>query len=170
MALSMQIRGKFGLKEKYRALDGQVVTATGLLMERDGRRLMELKEPLVESNDLPDDAAERIRAAPTQDLGRVKLRGEIVDSKCYMGRMRPGDGRVHRACAQLCVRGGIPPVLVTRAPGGAASHYLLVGPDGEPVNQEVLPFIAEPVVVSGELTRSGDLLTLSVYPATIERL
>jgi hypothetical protein len=59
---------------------------------------------------------------------------------------------------------------VTRAPGGGASHYLLVGPDGEPVNDAVLPYIAEPVAVTGRLSRSGDLLTLSVHPATIERL
>ena len=161
--------GKFGLKEKFRALDGAPVTAKGLLLERDGRRLMELKG-LAEAEDLDPAPPARRGGAAAVDLGEVTLRGEIVDSKCYMGRMRPGDGRAHRACAQLCVRGGIPPVLVTRAPGGAASHYLLVGPDGGAVNDAVLPYVAEPVALTGRLSRTGDLLTLSIDPAAIERL
>jgi len=162
------IKKKFGA-QKYAALDGQVVTVKGLLMERDGRQLMELGAP-PEATALPEGVAEALRALAPEPLGTVTVGGEIVDSKCYLGRMRPGSDRGHRACAQLCVSGGIPPVLVTRAPGGQGTHYLLAGPGGEPINEAVLPFIAEPIRVTGELERWGDLLLLTVDPTTIERL
>jgi hypothetical protein len=29
----------------------------------------------------------------------MTLTGEIVDSKCYLGVMNPGQGKVHRDCA-----------------------------------------------------------------------
>ena len=47
---------------------------------------------------------------------RVMLRGEIVDSKCYLGVMNPGEGTVHRDCAARCLSGGLPPMLVVRSP------------------------------------------------------
>ena len=42
-------------------------------------------------------------------LGSLQIEGEIVDIKCWLGRMKPGDGRTHRACGQFCIQGGIPP-------------------------------------------------------------
>ena len=61
--------------------------------------------------------AKEMPLMPTS-LGVATLRGEIVDSKCYLGAMKPGDQKTHKACATLCIRGGIPPVLVERLPGG----------------------------------------------------
>lgn len=45
----------------------------------------------------------------------VTLDGELVDSKCYLGTMKPGDGKTHKSCAILCLRGGIPPLFVSKA-------------------------------------------------------
>ncbi|MGI9625269.1 MAG: hypothetical protein ACR2QM_00420, partial [Longimicrobiales bacterium] len=45
-----------------------------------------------------------------QDLGIRYVEGEIVGSKCYLGVMNPGEGVAHRACATLCLRGGVPPM------------------------------------------------------------
>jgi hypothetical protein len=47
-------------------------------------------------------------AAP-RDRGEFTLRGEIVDTKCFLGVMNPGQGKVHRDCAARCLSGGIPP-------------------------------------------------------------
>ena len=37
-----------------------------------------------------------IHLASAVDFGEVTLAGEIVDSKCYLGVMNPGNGKVHR--------------------------------------------------------------------------
>jgi hypothetical protein len=83
--------------------------------------------------------------------------------------MRPGVGHGHRACAQLCILGGIPPVLVTIGADGRETHYLLASTAGAKVNVAVAPFAAEPVEVRGRLVRRGDLNVLHVDPAEIRR-
>ncbi len=100
----------------------------------------------------------------------MTLRGEIVDSKCYLGAMKPGAGRVHRACAQICLEGGIPPVLVVRDASGKERHYVLTSQEGGPVHREVLPFVAEPVSVAGSVVRRAGVNWLSIDPEAIERL
>ena len=42
-----------------------------------------------------------------QPLGAVTLTGEIVDSKCFLGVMNPGNLKPHKACAIRCISGGI---------------------------------------------------------------
>ena len=86
-------------------------------------------------------------------LGPVTIAGEIVDSKCHLGVMNPGNGKVHRDCATRCISGGIPPALVARDSTGTTQFILVTGLD-------VLPFVAEPVEVSGSLARVGSVLVL----------
>lgn len=168
--------GKLGMPPQAATLDGAVVAIDGGLLDRDGHRMIELAHLPEASTELDAARVARIRALlaePPETLGEVELRGEIVDSKCYLGRMRPGGGRTHRACAQLCVAGGIPPVLVTRDhASGTEQHYLLVRADAEPaeLGRAVLPYLAEPVALRGRLERRGDLLVLAIDPATIRRL
>lgn len=102
-----------------------------------------------------------------RDGGAVTLRGEIVDSKCYLGVMNPGNLKPHRACAINCIQGGVPPVLLVRDREGRASYFLLVGPAGEAVNAEILPLVAEPVAVTGSLKIQGNQLILFADPAKI---
>ena len=103
------------------------------------------------------------------DLGEVRLRGEIVDSKCYLGVMNPGSLKPHRACAINCIQGGLPPVLLVRGPAGKSRYYLLVGTDGEAINDRILPLVAEPVAVTGRLKRLGNQSILYCDPAAIVR-
>jgi len=102
-------------------------------------------------------------------LGTVRLRGEIVDSKCYLGVMNPGNGKVHRDCAVRCISGGAPPVFVARDASGETQVLLLVGSDGRALNREVLSFVAEPVEISGEVVRSGSNLILKADPSRFRR-
>jgi hypothetical protein len=96
----------------------------------------------------------------TRDLGPATLTGEIVDSKCYLGVMNPGQGKVHRDCAARCLSGGIPPIFVS---GG--EQFLLVDPQGLALGRDVLrEFIAEPIVVHGKLTQRGDTKFLETDP------
>lgn len=148
---------------------GHAVVATGNLYERAGLSMLEGAGGFDAANDLPAPDVARLLSVPSEDLGEVTLRGEIVDSKCYAGRMRPGVGHGHRACAELCIRGGIPPVLVTIGPDGRETHYLLASTADGPVNDAVAPFAAEPVEVRGHLIRRGDLNVLQIDPAEIRR-
>ena len=111
-----------------------------------------------------------LRARATTPARTLRITGEIVDEKCWLGRMRPGGGRTHRACAQLCVAGGIPPVVVGTDAQGIAHAAIVVGPNGEIITDQVIEYLAEPVAVTGELVRDGDLDYLRVAPGGIERL
>lgn len=95
-------------------------------------------------------------ALPTQDLGTFTLVGEIVDSKCYLGVMNPGETKVHRECAVRCISGGIPPMLVARDVAGNKVALQLVSSSGAPVNQDVLELVAEPVEITGQVWRAGE--------------
>lgn len=159
--------GKVGT-ERARAFDGQRVSVTGFELERDGRRIFELvpEERAIASV----ESAAALPTPTTAQLGPVTLRGEIMDSKCFLGAMKPGEGQGHRACAILCIRGGIPPMLVTRDAGGRASYYLLVGTDGAGLAPDALDRIGEPVEITGELSRLGDLMMLAINPASVRRI
>jgi hypothetical protein len=102
-------------------------------------------------------------------LGKLTLVGEIVDSKCFLGVMNPGQLTPHRACAIRCISGGIPPVLLVRQANGPPLYFLLVSHDGKPVNKQVLNLVAEPVEITGEVERQGELLILRADPVTYRR-
>lgn len=151
--------GKFSGGARAASADGRRVMLKGALLYRDGLRMLEL---------IPGEAAIQIEAAAgpargeTSDLGDHVVRGEIVDSKCFAGAMKPGTGKTHKECAMLCVRGGIPPVLVAN-PGSAGPRWMvLTGQDGEPLGEWALPFIADKVEVSGRLESRDGLVYLRV--------
>jgi hypothetical protein len=90
----------------------------------------------------------------------VTVTGEIVDSKCYLGVMNPGQGKVHRDCAAGCLSGGIPPIFVTTDGNG---QFLLVGLDGRALGRDALrEFIAEPITIRGELLQRGESRLLKI--------
>ena len=103
------------------------------------------------------------------NLGSVTLRGEIVDTKCYLGVMNPGEHKVHRDCAVRCISGGAPPAFLARDASGETRLLLLVGSDGRQLNREVLRYVAEPLEISGELVRSGANFVLKAEPAQFRR-
>ena len=99
------------------------------------------------------------------DLGAVTVTGEIVDSKCYMGVMNPGQGKVHRDCAARCLSGGVPPIFVTFDRG---DQLLLIGPDRRPLaRSDLREFVAEPLTIDGELLAEGDRRLLMTNPAML---
>lgn len=140
--------GKVGLRSEVEGLIGARVEASGFLLERGGRRMIEL-EPGAGALVRVGEGAGGL--GNWTDLGEVTLAGEIVDFKCYLGAMKPGDGSAHRACATLCVSGGIPPVLVVDRGEGRRDHVLLARADGSRANEQVLEWIARRVEVTGRL-------------------
>jgi hypothetical protein len=159
---------KFGLeREKLSALDGKNVSLQGTLIYRGYQTMV---EALPDSIKVADQQSPMLTGTETIPLGRQTLTGEIVDSKCFLGVMNPGQLLPHRACAIRCISGGIPPVLLVRQTNGAAIYLLLVSADGKPVNQQVLDLVAEPVQITGEVERQGELLILRADPSTYRRV
>lgn len=122
--------GKHGLPDFARGHDGERVRFRGSIIEGGGLRMIELNDPrsfvtVSERDPLP---ASGLRPGTVEPLGAVTLIGELVDTKCYAGVMRPAVGKVHRACAARCLHGGVPPGLLLRGSDGAATVVLLVGP------------------------------------------
>lgn len=106
---------------------------------------------------------------PRELHGRTELTGEIVDSKCWLGVMRPGDGHIHKACASLCIRGGIPPMFVVRG-GDGPQVYLLALFDGSAVPpQAIIEYVAEPVSLAGIVEKRGDIFLFKAELATLKR-
>ncbi|MEO7270444.1 MAG: hypothetical protein ABI211_00410, partial [Vicinamibacterales bacterium] len=100
----------------------------------------------------------------------VVLRGEIVDSKCFLGVMVPGAGKTHKECASLCLRGGIPPALFVQDRSGASSLLLVTGPSGEAVTDAARQLAGEAIELTGTVARTGGWLVVRTDPATWVRL
>jgi len=175
---------KFGLDADAAArFDGKAVSLKGTLIYRGNQTMIEvadhsiraLEDPLNPAPSLgkgepPSPAPEKGSSTNKISLGRQTLVGEIVDSKCYLGVMNPGALTPHRACAIRCISGGIPPVLLVRQTNGAALYFLLVSSEGKSVNKQVLNLVAEPVEITGEVERQGELLILRADPSTYRRV
>ncbi|MEL6522287.1 MAG: hypothetical protein AAFQ66_15070 [Pseudomonadota bacterium] len=158
--------GKNGAVGRAEPLAGQAAQVSGLLLNRGEMDMIQLRGG---QNGM--QAAEGTGTLPEPEpLGRWRLAGEICDGKCYAGIMRPGRGLAHRACADLCISGQIPPVFVSTQPVEGSEFLLVTGPDGGFLPQEGYDAIAEYISVEGEITRHGDLLVFAMDPATIEVL
>jgi hypothetical protein len=159
---------KFGLSpEKIAPFDGKFVTLEGALLYRGNQTMVE-----VTSSSIAVDKSKSVTVPLPQafPLGKQTFTGEIVDSKCYFGAMNPGELAPHRACAIVCIIGGIPPVLLVRQKDGPPVYLLLVSTAGKAVNEQVLDWVAEPVTITGELESQDGLLVLCADPATYHRL
>ena len=158
---------KFGLDQKAIApFDGKSVTLKGTLIYRGNQTMIEVLPGSIQMTNVA--AATALPEA--MPLGKQTLVGEIVDSKCFLGVMNPGQLTPHRACAIRCISGGVPPVLLVRQKDGPAIYLLLVSADGKPVNKRVLDMVAEPLEITGEVERQGELLILRADPVTYRKL
>ena len=147
------------------ALVGRVVDATGVMLHRGSIDMMQIgDDPGLRA--VPGEQAPPVPVS----LGRWRLVGEICDGKCWTGAMRPGSGIAHRACASLCLIGGLPPVLVTTAPVAGTSFLLLAGPDGGPMPNALLRLVGLRIRIDGAIERRGDLLVLRADPASASAL
>jgi hypothetical protein len=131
--------GKNGALDRARPLQGQLAQASGILLERGDLRMLQLN-----GGDRGLSAADS--AAPSFDtlpLGRWKLAGEICDGKCLAGAMRPGRGIAHKACANLCLLGDVPPVFVSSQPVDGEALLLITGPGDALLPPEAYDHVAQ---------------------------
>jgi hypothetical protein len=142
--------GKRGVQAEARSLDGKHVRATGFGVKRGDRDLL-----LVGNLELvPGDAVPPVR----EPQGIWRLTGEICDGKCSLGVMRPGDKPAHKACANVCLLGGVPPVFITTTPVLGTRYLLLGDPENHALPDELRDYVAVTSRMDGVVERIGDAL------------
>lgn len=157
--------GKHGAGPALEPLDGQRVRLRGTLVASPLGRMLEVVAGTAE----PIGAGRP--GAVSRELGHHALAGEIVDAKCHLGVMKPGRGKVHRACAALCLRGGVPAMLLVETPSGERLGLVLVDEAGEEgLGPALVDFVAEPVEIAGLVERRGTQLFLHTSPSEVTRL
>lgn len=76
--------------------------------------------------------------------------------------MKPGTGLAHKACANLCLNGGVPPVFVSTSPVQGHIFFLVASHDGGQMPAALLDKTSVPVVLEGTVERRDDLLIFKV--------
>lgn len=159
-------QGKLGVAPRAAQLDGQVVQAAGFYARRGDVAMLQVQG----AGRIEPQQGAAPHATPVEPLGRWRLSGEICDGKCYLGVMRPGVGLAHKACANLCIRGGVPPVLVTEQPVEGSQFILLADAEGRPLGEEAHDLVALLISVEGALERHGDMLVLKADLSRAQKL
>lgn len=138
--------GKFGAPEVFRGKNGRRIRFNGSLVHRNGMAMIEANRP--ESLAVIDGSATKLpQVIP---LGAATFVGELVDTKCFLGVMRPATGKVHRACAIRCLSGGAPPGLLVRDDQDNGVALLLAGSKDK-------EFDIDPGLAARSLEVHGDL-------------
>lgn len=158
---------KLGLQGRLQRQEGEIVRVSGTLIARGAHAMI----AAIDGEDWIGDASTPARVVPLAiDQGAALLTGEILDAKCWFGAMRPGDGKVHKACASLCIRGGLPAAFCASGCGDGTEILLFVDADGQPHGEDLLPFVADPVFASGQLYQVGDVRQFRVALGELRRL
>ena len=138
--------GKFGLAAiaDVQAYAGPV-TLDATLIAREHWQMLEVVPGSIRRRD--GGSAPPPRAEPTRT--RVRLDGEVVDSKCFLGVMNPGQGAAHRDCAERCLSGGVPRMFAYHDDAGRLRLALLVG--HHHVHAGVRTALAGDLIVDGDV-------------------
>ena len=155
--------GKHGAQALTAGHDGAWVELTGTRIAREGREMLEMTADGLRDTPPAPNVRLGIPMPPPVSLGTQTLTGEIVDSKCWLGVMKPATRGVHRGCAARCLSGGIPPLLLVRdSTGATTAQLLLVGADGRAAHERFKALVGRDVELTGEVIRDADLLVLRV--------
>lgn len=153
--------GKHGAAALTAPFEGRDVRLMGSLIDREGREAIEIEPGTITAT---VGTAAPVTEASEMDLGIVTLRGEIVDGKCYLGVMNPGEGATHRDCAVQCIRGGLPPLFAARDDAGRTQVFTLASADRAPVNGKAADLVGRPLEITGHAFRTGNELLLLADP------
>ncbi len=156
-------QGKHGARDRAEELSGRAVVATGRVLTRDARTVLELVDGRDAIQVNGEDAS--VEPAGVHTSERVTVVGEIIDSKCYHGAMKPGEGKTHKACATLCISNGIPAMFIDEA-----GRAYLFSTGGEVLDDDSLSKIGERVEVTGDVAPLGDLRVFRAEPGSVRRI
>jgi hypothetical protein len=153
--------GKHGAATLVRGLDGRRVRLHGSLIERDGEKMLQIVPDGIETL----SAASRTKSSVPVRIRTVRVVGELVDSKCHLGVMKPGEGPLHRDCAVRCLLGAVPPMISEH---GTRSRLALMRADGGPFFSDFPALAGRPLALRGTLVRQGARRFLAVGLDDIE--
>lgn len=147
-------RGKAGADAALARVPDGPMKAVGSRIHRGRHQMLELHHavPLRPEGSRPPGVKP---LSGVRRLTAATLRGEIVDSKCFLGVMNPAEGAVHRDCARRCLSGGLIPMLLVRGGEHREELVILVSADGRRLPRDAVQIAGVPVEVSGLLTRDG---------------
>ncbi|MEP5613591.1 MAG: hypothetical protein ABJP45_15170 [Cyclobacteriaceae bacterium] len=141
----------FGKMGPHAALVGLLggnyhIQVRGTLISHKGKRFLELTDG--RSAVLSSRTSGEMDHTPTL-IGAMKIKGEIMDPKCFFGVMKPGYGKVHRSCAIRCISGEIPPVLAIRNGDDFDEFYFLTDMEGKMLKEDLLSYVGKSITISG---------------------
>ena len=164
-------QGKHSAGKFVTDLDGEMVDVTGFPIYRGGWSMLELRSKddvqLVKTASQAQGHWDRLRSkTQVTSLGEIDFSGEVADSKCFLGVMKPGEGVVHRACAEVCLIGGLPAMLLVEGDDQQRYGYMLTTDEGESASHIVAMHAGDVMQVSGELMQKGSLLYIKIQQTT----
>jgi hypothetical protein len=162
--VALVAQGKHGV-EGWEAMDGHPVAVSVTRIHRDRDEMFEVASPPT-----LDTLAAALPSAVVEALGAVTFRGEIVDGKCDLGVMNPGNGTLHRGCAVRCLSGGVPPMLLLRDREGREARVALAGRDAPLPGGLVRRWAGAIVEVRGTLVRRDGAPILLLDDSTAVRI
>lgn len=155
--------GKSGAMTAVKKRAGELAEVTGIILRRGELDMLQLlggKKGFRPSSEVAEIPA-------SVPLGHWKIQGEICDGKCVAGAMNPGRGLAHKACANLCLEGDIPPVFVSTHPIEGDEYLLVGGKDGKPISKALYDYVGQFVEVDADIERRGDMLVILIDPAKV---
>lgn len=153
--------GKRGVMDQASKLDGKVAEVRGVLLKRGDLDMIQVRGRMRSMEAIvPHEVI-------TKSLGKWQLSGEICDGKCYAGAMRPGNGLAHKACANLCLVGGVPAVFVSKGEIEGTSFFMLADSEGNVVDDELYNLTAILLTAQGEVERRGALNVFKIDLSTV---
>ncbi|MEO0617450.1 MAG: hypothetical protein AAFY69_15080 [Pseudomonadota bacterium] len=160
---------KCGVDLRLQNMAGKAVVINGSLIQRGDFASIAVADgpEWIHAADAPVDPALAFPAP--EPLGEITLAGEILDTKCWFGAMRPGEGKVHKACASLCIRSGVPPAFFARDARDNAA-LLVMTENGGRFGETLLAHVADPVEVTGTVSRAGNVFLLDVSADSVRRV
>ncbi|MBX2824695.1 MAG: hypothetical protein KTR33_08190 [Gammaproteobacteria bacterium] len=167
MSVMLVQTGKFSADMAAEPYAGKRVSIDGFGIRRGGWLMLEISG--ADAIQAVPESTDFVALPAITPLGEVTLSGEVMDTKCFLGVMNPGSGQAHKACAELCLLGGIPPMLAVKDAENRKFGYLLKTASGESASLLVAEVAAESVEISGQLERQGDMLYLRIADDQVVR-
>lgn len=159
--------GKLGAHNQLASFFSTQVTITGYELQREGRRMIELSPGSIRPVLIADQTPITRPELEIIDESAHTYIGEIIDGKCYLGAMKPGDGFAHRACAVLCLTGGLPPMFAPQHTRGAQALPLILYDNAAHIPEDLHAFVACPVEFEARAARIGSVPVLVVETGSI---
>ena len=133
-------------------LNGKRMRLRGTLLSGDGKLLIELTDGTASILSLDKSISYPVQQTRPEP---ALLKGVILDPKCWFGGTKPLEGKVNKRCAIQGISGGTPPLFRVEKEGQNI-YYVLESTSIEQINKVVLEFVAEAVLISGQvLSQNG---------------